>query len=172
MECNISMDNEKKTIKGYRVNINRQELQKYLEFVDKIWDDHNLSEKKFWDIFQSLVESETKIPDGFGTVYIINLIYFKSKGNWPIYDKYAHKALKAIYFGRRPYEIWIPGAPGKTIITKKNGIVANKEVNCMYSEYLWLLDEIFGGHDYETMHGRLIDRALWVYGHATEEYEE
>ena len=73
----ISMDNEKKTIKGYRVNINRQELQKYLEFVDKIWDDHNLSEKKFWDIFQSLVESETKIPDGFGTVYIINLMVLK-----------------------------------------------------------------------------------------------
>ena len=45
----------------------------------------------------------------------------------------------------------------------------NKEVIKLYMEYLWLLDYIFGGHTFDII-GRKKDRALWVYGHASEDY--
>lgn len=62
----------------------------------------------------------------FGTVYIITLIYFLSKGKYPIYDKFAHKAIMAIDSNRNPMDITVASPPDKSSVAK----VIN-----MYTEY-------------------------------------
>ena len=46
----------------------------------------------------------------------------------------------------------------------------------MYSEYIWLLNDVFKEEihkDKSVMFiSRELDRALWVYGHASEKYDE
>ena len=98
---------------------------------------------------------DTSVPKNFGSVYIINLIYFLSKGKFPIYDKFAHKAAKALFMEKQPNEVYVGSAP------EKNDI---KNVVNLYNEYLWLLEKLF--HNYSI--DRITDRALWVYGHGIE----
>lgn len=158
-------------LNGYGGHIDKEELDVYLKIVKSFWDENKLKEKKFMDVYSAIANSIT-IPDNFGSVYIINLIYFLSKGDWPIYDRFAHIALKAIIMEKHPCEIYVSGAPSKIIKYKENKqekTKANKEVIKMYMEYLWLLDYIFGGHTFDII-GRKKDRALWVYGHASEDY--
>ena len=91
-------------------------------------------------------------PKNFGCVYIINLMYFLSRGTIPIYDQYACKAARALVEGITPDKIYVGPAPGKNDC---------KKVITMYSEYIHLLEKIFGTCNIK----RKIDRALWVYGH-------
>lgn len=157
---------EKNYLNGYGKPIKKEELDKYLKFVN---EEYKKIENKsdFSCVYNSLV-SEKNVPRNFGSVYIINLIYFKSKGTFPIYDKFAHKAVKALHMNKSPHEIFVGDAPGKYEV--------NKVVN-MYQEYVWLLDEVFpegqkqigitGDENQEVYISRELDRALWVYGHAT-----
>lgn len=138
-------------LNGYGRPIKKKELEEYLEYVKNVWP----SIKKEDDIACIYEEIVTeKVPHNFGCVYVINLIYFLSKGDWPIYDKFAHKAVKAIYMKKNPCEIWIGDAPAK---------YDTKKVINMYLEYCWLLERVFGSRKIS----RDIDRALWTYGHAT-----
>lgn len=93
-----------------------------------------------------------------GTVYMITLLFFFSKRKYPIYDKYAHIAAKAIYLGAKPNEIYYSEAPGKNDVSN---------VILMYNEYCWLLEQIFGTKSIE----RPTDQALWVYGHCKKKYD-
>ncbi len=134
---------------GYGKKIDKTELIKYLNSVNTKWETLK-DEGDFKTIYQAL--NPENAPDNFGAVYIINLIYFKSKMKWPIYDKFAHMAIKSIYMEKEPWEVYVGDAPGKKEI--------NKVVN-MYSEYIWLLEKVFDKKDIS----RDFDRALWAYGH-------
>lgn len=103
------------------------------------------------------IECET---GNFGIVYIITVLYFLSGGRYPIYDKFAHIAVKALYFNQNPKDIYVGEAPNKEDKTSK--------VLAMYGEYCWLLKKLFGKYDIS----RELDQALWVYGHCTKKYGE
>ena len=114
-----------------------------------IFEEGDFSKRKIEEAFKIL---SAIAPPNFGTVYIITVMYFLSKGKIPIYDQFAHKAIKAIHFEKKPKEIYVGSAPSKTEIANA--------IN-MLDEYMWYLEKVFG-----TPHiPRDIDRALWVYGH-------
>lgn len=105
--------------------------------------------------YQYLLDCECA---NIGTVYMITLLFFFSKGKYPIYDKYAHIAAKAIYLNANPKDIYYAEAPSKT---------ERQKVFAMYNEYCWLLEQIFGTKSI----GRPTDQALWVYGHCKKKYD-
>ena len=91
-----------------------------------------------------------------GAVYLITILFFLSNKEYPIYDYFAHKAVKALYLDKKPNEIFVGEAPDKKELDK---------VIAMYGEYVYLLDQVFGYHNIE----RKLDRSLWVYGHYRKE---
>lgn len=95
---------------------------------------------------------DKSIFNGIGTVYMTTLLYFLTHGTYPIYDRFAHQAAKAIYLGINPNDVYIGFAPDKS---KTNEFLK------MYNEYCWLLSQIFGAYKIS----REQDQALWVYGH-------
>lgn len=106
---------------------------------------------------EALNKLKDKAPSGIGTVYLITILYFISRGKLPIYDKYARLAVYAIKNGTRPGEyIGYKELPAKN----SNGF---SQVYCTYKEYINDLKDIFGC---EYKKHRDIDRALWVYGHS------
>lgn len=140
-------------LNGYGGHIIKSQLDEYLKKVKKIWVAKKLNNcSDFLEIYE-VITKEANAPKNFGTVYIINLIFFLSKGEWPIYDKFAHKAVKAIYMEKAPWKVYVGEAPDKHNV--------NDVVN-MYEEYIWLLEKVFGKKNID----RETDRALWVYGHA------
>ena len=113
----------------------------------------------------------------YGTVYMINHMFFISKGAIPIYDNYAHIAVKALLMKKSPYEVYVPNAPlkndhpkGKDKDTIEKFFLA---VNTL-EEYMWLIKEVFPSEIHkngDTMFiSRELDRALWVYGHASKNF--
>jgi hypothetical protein len=130
------------------INGEKDDLQKQL------LDDNDV-QKTFNDLLKLQDNAEVK---PFGSVYIITLIYFLSGGTYPIYDQFAHRAVKALYFGFNPMSIYVGGAPDKH----------DDAVMAMYKEYLFLLEGVFG-----TYHiSREQDQALWVYGHSQKGYKD
>lgn len=135
----------------YGTKIEKNALHNYLNRVkEKVVVGNN-----FETMYKSLVELNP--PHNFGAVYMINLLFFLSGGNWPIYDRFAYKAAKALFMEKRPDQIYVGPAPSK----EKVADVVN-----MYSEYIWLLEKLFGKKNID----RKTDRALWVYGHASRDY--
>ena len=94
-----------------------------------------------------------------GAVYMITLIYFLSKGKYPIYDRFAHKAAEALCYGEIPSDVNVECAPDKTSVNK---------VIDMYNEYCGLLKKLFGTYSIT----REQDQALWVYGHSKKQYSK
>ncbi len=144
-------------LNGYGGVINSKELENYLEETRKKWClliENNNDIGDFGNVYNELSQGA---PANFGTVYIINLIFFLSKTDWPIYDKYAHKAAKALYMNKKPCEVYVGDAPSKKSV---------RDVVNMYAEYIWYLKKLFGTQKIS----RTIDRALWVYGHANEKF--
>ncbi|SFQ38709.1 hypothetical protein SAMN02910358_01873 [Lachnospiraceae bacterium XBB1006] len=108
----------------------------------------------------------------YGTVYIINQMFFLSKGAIPIYDRFAHVAVKALRMGKSPLEVFVPDAPlkndhpkGKDRVNKEYFLAVNN-----LEEYMWLLNEVFPDEIHKNgdimFISRELDQALWVYGHA------
>ncbi len=145
------MDKEKTDCFLQAVSENCKDIE-WINAKDPKWIIDNFSK-----IYKKVIDS-APIPDFFGAVYIINLIFFMSGGILPIYDKFAHKALKALLMGKRPCEVYVGPAPED----KRNV----DEVSAMYMEYLWLLEKTMGKHSID----RKTDRALWVFGHADSEW--
>ena len=131
-------------------------LCEYIDRVIDVWNNKRLDQfigkDGFKKIYAELLDCEP--PDNFGTVYIISLVYFLSKGKWPLFDKYARIGLEAIYQANEPYNIII--VP-KDIPTKYE---VNRVVNT-YNDYCEKMTKVFGNQDI----CRKIDRELWVYGH-------
>lgn len=96
-------------------------------------------------------------PKYIGTVYLITLLFFISKGKYPIYDRFALRALKAISNDLKPGSIIKDEElPDKN--SKKFASVFNDGMN----PYIKLLKDNFGN---QYQRKRNIDQALWVYGH-------
>lgn len=105
-----------------------------------------------------------------GEVYIITLLYFVTKGRWPIYDQFASIAMNAmIDKGMIPYnkvdDIKLPG---------KNDIAFAKRITTegKYIEYVDFIREIQAQSDYKYFSSRDIDRALWTYGHIIKKWSK
>ena len=107
----------------------------------------------------------------YGTVYIINHMFFLSKGAVPIYDRFAHVAVKALFMHKPPLEVFVPAAPLKDDHPKGKGETKDHYYSAVNTleEYMWLLRAVFPKEIQkkgDTMFiSRKLDQALWVYGH-------
>jgi len=139
-----------------RYNNNFTEMVKYLNVnFDRL---SKLAQfKQYEELFSNLCINRVS---GFGATYIINLMFFFSKGELPIYDAYVSCALNALC---NKYK------PDKTCVVKITNIPqlynGHQDHICkawnFYQNYIKELKAI-SGSDYVT---RTMDRALWVYGH-------
>lgn len=106
---------------------------------------------------QVLCELRDLNVDGIGTVYLITLLYFISRGAYPIYDRFAMMSVQAILNNKKP---------GDLVIVKELPDKSLSTFNHVFEErmkpFIANLNEIFGEKYKEN---RDIDRALWVYGH-------
>lgn len=101
----------------------------------------------------SVIDGEDKdesVP-GLGPVYILTILYFITKNESPIFDRFAYTAVKAIYNGVTPDKIWYENPSSKNV----------KDIIRVIDEYKWYLTQVFGSEKII----REEDRALWVYGH-------
>ncbi|MBR6444064.1 MAG: hypothetical protein IKS63_01390, partial [Firmicutes bacterium] len=107
-----------------------------------------------------------KSPKNIGPVYIINAMFFVSGGKAPIYDAFAHKAVRSLVMDIAPSEVYLGGNPDKN---------ETKNVVLMYQEYMTLLKKVFSctfkdKTQNDMFISRELDRALWVYGHSTKKW--
>lgn len=133
---------------------------KLLPMVNYIKDNfkelNDLAENDPYSLFKKLCENRVK---GFGSTYILTLVFFFTGGSMPIYDKYVNMALWAFKNNLVP-------DTGKVIKIKEI-----PELNYLpqdidrawdyYQGYVGDLKRI-SNPDIIT---RRVDRALWVYGH-------
>ena len=148
-------------VNGYGKMINKNELDHYLSNLksNEIQNIISSSEILNRGILEKCYDlAKENVPTNFGSVYLINILYFLSKGKVPIYDRYAHIAVKALYFGAAPSNVYVGDAPAKND--------THKVIN-MLSEYMWFLNELFGTYSIE----RPLDRSLWVYGHIQNSFD-
>ncbi len=98
---------------------------------------------------ESAIESANVL--GLGAVYILTLLYFITRGQSPIFDRCAYRAVKAIYREMKVKDIWYenPSSSEAPYIIR------------IINDYEWYLSKIFGTKCID----RSVDRALWVYGH-------
>ena len=138
-------------------------IEKAKEFIDSVKADKEMDFSKgiagFEQNYKKLLDlaKQTELKN-VGAVYLISVLFFLSDKKYPIYDYFAHRAVKALFLGKAPVEIFVGGAPDKTEVDK---------VVAMYKEYVCLLEWVFGKSDIE----RELDRALWVYGHSTKQWK-
>ena len=95
--------------------------------------------------------------DGIGTTYMVTLLYFIKKGQYPIYDQFADRAVTAIREGVVPCTQLID--PIDLPSRKENRFDRTIEI---LQQYVRCIECIFGLDYYDS---RKYDRALWVYGH-------
>lgn len=154
-----------------RINNAKTCINKTIDEIDKSMEikNYKIMLMKLIELFEVL---RGENGEGIGSVFAINSMFFLSKGKIPIYDAFAYKAVRALYLDKNPKDI-------------SNSYIQDKEdssgamIHLM--SYMWLLDEVFGKYkitksmkdkDYECdgYISRGLDRALWVYGHATEKH--
>lgn len=98
--------------------------------------------------------------DDIGPVYAITLLYFLSKGDYPIYDKFAHIAIKVICEGKDFGQL-----VSKKELNEEIHLNSAKTANIFdeyQKKYVERIKSVFQDR-YKA--NRDIDRALWVYGH-------
>lgn len=163
------MDNKPKYtyyINGYGHSVDKEMFEKYCEYLNENDMKNSIIQKiknKNWgDAYKIAVENA---PEEFGSVNVINALFFISKGKAPIYDSFAHKAVKSLLFDIPPSEVYLYGSPGKKEV---------KQSIAMYIEYISLLEMVFEdlSNDEDMFIPRRLDRALWVYGHSQKRHSE
>ena len=99
---------------------------------------------------------------GIGPVYMLTLLYFASRGAFPIYDRYADMALRAYLNDHKPCN----SKAGKVKLGYKelpdrhsSGFASLMDVQM--EKYTDNIKNALNGRAYD----RAFDRALWVYGH-------
>lgn len=98
-----------------------------------------------------------------GAVYTITLVYFMTKGEYPIYDKYAHIALLSLYDNSK--KIYTQKRMKEISLEQTDSY---KKIISIYSDYKKLSDDVYtklsvNMDSAESL--RRIDKALWAYGH-------
>ena len=160
---------------GLKTRYHKYERRTLSDFCDKAKElelqfDTEEKIRKSYDDLLSLI---TKIGlDGYGSVYIISSLFFLSGGKVPIYDYYANVAVKALLFDVCPQRIFVAQAPAKD--KHSRGDKRMKSAVNMLMEYRKELEILSEGTEYFNSDGmyisRDLDRALWVYGHATRKW--
>lgn len=112
---------------------------------------------------------------GVGPVYLLTLLYFLTKGRYPIYDQYAAKAISSLCQGIRPAPLDDRGRPmliggdfRKKVELRKLPTDTRRllEEGGAYLSFKEKIERVFGSEILADAEGyRRIDRALWVYGH-------
>ncbi len=135
----------------------------FREFANRINNLRNqyIQNPESCDVFDCLMK-EGGNTKGLGTVYLITLLFFITKGKYPIYDRFAMAALLSLLLNENGKYVSL----GDSIIQKTN-LPEKREIKKLqdiklYSNYIGLLYHFFGNAWKEN---RDIDRALWVYGH-------
>lgn len=142
---------------------NAIEKEKFIKFCDYISKHkEELSYKATKDHYHEAFEEMAKIsPKGIGTVYLITLLFFLSKGLLPIYDRFASAALSALESGIKPgNEVEVVTPPSKELVMK-----VKKE---LYDPFIAKMNSnTYANYNKCTNieERRRIDQALWVYGH-------
>lgn len=95
---------------------------------------------------------------GIGPVYAITLLFFLSKGCYPIYDKYAHIALKVIL----DHMDYTGIVTDSDISREFHNSSHSKRYPHDYKAYIDKMKAVFGE---KYIKDRRIDQALWTYGH-------
>lgn len=140
------------TVQRYGKDFNLGELATYVaEHITEL-------EVQAKDDPQSVLDKlKNQNISGLGPVYLITLLYFISRGKYPIYDQFAVFALEAISGGKKPGDkVEFHALPDKS--SKRFGAIMQTEMK----SYINSIMSIFGSAYWEN---RDIDRALWVYGH-------
>lgn len=121
---------------------------------------------------------ETGERIGIGFVYAATLLFFVTKGAYPIYDRYAHVGLKSVCSGENPTgeqckitESYYYSKMFHSPDRNKKGIITDAAIDKAWKEYmrykcLLMEKDVFG--DVYAKFGtnyRDVDRALWAYGH-------
>ena len=148
-------------------------LKEKLTIVDRL--DENEANKIAAETLNLLAKDA---PRGIGPVYLITLLYFLTQGKkYPIYDKFAHTALKAIlstddipFGGDITDDLINKDFPSKTDPKFGQKVLGIEGKNKKYIEYIKLINQFekdFNIQYYTTKKGtnRRVDRALWSYGH-------
>lgn len=176
--------NSKKMNNKYRTF----DLTEYIERIDKqrdrlanklekiIIDENNMlcCVDDLLEVYNEIKKNvdDTISKKGFGMVYIINSMFFLSKGKIPIYDVNAYRAVKALYLNKIPKSVEVSENP---ISSDSVGVIFR------LMEYMWLINQVFGKDkctlsvNFSNMENkgyisRGLDRALWVYGQCTKVY--
>lgn len=147
-------DAENFKIKLYNNTLDVKEFVLYI--IENIPELEKLSENDPQEVLNLLKKHS---PKGIGTVYLVTLLYFISKGKYPIYDRFAMMSLDAILGDIKPYSQKIK-AP---VLPDKRNSKFEHVMDSYYKEYVEKINKIFRDEYWEN---RDIDRALWVYGHA------
>ncbi len=131
------------------------DIKPFVQYIEEnINDLYAIADKDPQKVMNQLKEQS---PNGIGTVYLITLLYFISKGKYPIYDRFAMIALNAIEDNKEPGE-----CVSYEELPEKNSKQFENIISFYQTNYVDKLEKIFG-KKYQT--DRDIDRALWVYGH-------
>lgn len=96
---------------------------------------------------------------GYGAVYALTVVFFVSKGQYPIYDKYAHIALIMIN-SQKNFNSIITDTDRKKEFNYDS--LDGQTVYDDYINYKESLTDVFGEI---WMKNRAVDQALWTYGH-------
>lgn len=163
----VNFDKGDHYINGYGGEIKKDEFKKYCEHLEenKYFINDCVNKEKWKDAYSIAKENA---PKHFGTVNIINALFFITGGKAPIYDKFAHKAVKALLLGISPKDVYYRDIPSKDEV---DSVIA------MYIEYMLLLKIVFKDFFNNKKKGdafipRELDMALWVYGHSQKELYE
>ncbi|MCR5809607.1 MAG: hypothetical protein K6G56_08655 [Clostridiales bacterium] len=148
---------------GYGKPVCKSDFENYCAQLEKNRETILLHiDKEEWE--KAYCKALIAAPTNFGPVNIINAIFFISRGKAPIYDSFAHRAVRSLIMGIDPEDVYLGTNPNKEEI---------KSVVKMYKEYMLLLKEAFP--EYINMNNnnefipRKLDQALWVYGHIRKE---
>ena len=139
---------------NYSFSCNRDAFWKFCEEIKDIAQEYKapFDDDKTTQVLKKINKAiKSTGVNGFGTVYILTILYFITKGQQPIFDRCAYKAAKAIFLGKQPNDIWYESPSSKSA----------KGILNVISDYKWYLEQVFGMSDIS----RDVDRALWVYGH-------
>ena len=104
-------------------------------------------------VINTLKTQSQSLGNRMGTVYLITILYFLSRGDYPIYDRFAKIAIDAICGCAVPVQ-YKP-------LASKNEKEFDNVINDYIENYVNKLRSVFG----DKYNSRDVDRALWVYGH-------
>ena len=126
------------------------------------WETY-ICQDRWFDVLNELEhQKKERHWKGIGVVYFLTLLYFVSKGKYPIFDRFVDKALDSIY-GEKCKNVHYQYMP--SVLPKKEDKL--QKIKNWYSCYCRRIEKLKEGLtvEYQKPTDRCLDRALWVYGH-------